>query len=365
MRILLLLMVASLLLPGCGFKDIDKRYFVVNIGIDKPESEQEKYKVILKLAIPTGEIKSGESEFILVEQEAKTIAEAVRLIKSTVDKELDFSHAKAIIIGKEMLERDMEELTDWMMRRRDIQKIAYMATGVPDAKTILEIKPKSERLPSNALFLTFGGEGSESIYTVTVYLFDFRRRLFERGVDAILPVIEANKDLLKINKTVVFDGGGVKKLFLTPAETKVIHPMITTAHIRRTNVIVEQGDWKFVANVEHIEADYQVEEKEKGEVIIKVTYSMEGIIEESNRSIKDNQLRDVERLIEKEMKKQIKEVLTKLQKEKFDPVGFGLAYMAQSFDNEHEWDQWRGHLYQNADFDIQVKTKVLGSGVIH
>ncbi len=365
-RLLLLLIVANLIiLSGCGFKDIDKRFFVVNIGIDKPDNEKQKYKVILKLAIPTGEVKSGNSEFILVEQEARTIADAVRNIKSKVDKELDFSQAKVIVIGEKMLEQDMLDLTDWMIRRRDIQKIAYMAAGVPDARTVMEIKPKSERLPSNALFLTFGGEGSESIFTITSFLFDFRRRLYEKGLDAFLPVIEpVGEDLFQVNKLAILNPEGFQG-FLSPQDTKFFHPLVSSAHIRRTNVTVQQGDWDFVIDVGEIKGSFKVKESEKGKVKIMLNYEIQGIIEESTRNVESDQLGEIGAIVEKEMKRKIRHMLSSLQKNKWDPAGFGLEYMAQRYDNQGEWDDWRERLYPNATFDVQVKANILGTGFTH
>ncbi|WP_134703392.1 Ger(x)C family spore germination protein [Ammoniphilus sp. YIM 78166] len=365
-RLLLLLIVANVIfLSGCGFKDIDKRFFVVNIGIDKPDDDKQKYKVILKLAIPTGDIKSGDSEFILVEQEARTIADAVRIMKSRVDKEFDFSQAKVIVIGEKMLDQNMLDITDWMIRRRDIQKIAYMAAGVPDAKTILEIKPKSERLPSNSLFLTFGGEGSESIFTVTSFLFDFRRRLYEKGLDAFLPVIEqGGKDLFQINKLAMFNPDGFQG-FLNPQDTKFFHPLLSSAFIRRTSVTVQEEDWEFVVDVGGIQAGFQVNEGEKGKVKILVNYEIQGIIEESTRNVESQELGKIGAIVEKEVEKKVRDMLSNLQKNEWDPAGFGLAYMAQRFDNEGEWEDWRERLYPNATFDIQVKADILGTGFTH
>ena len=46
-------------LGGCGFKDIDKRFFVVAMGIDWTGKEDKPYLVTLRLAIPASKLGEG------------------------------------------------------------------------------------------------------------------------------------------------------------------------------------------------------------------------------------------------------------------------------------------------------------------
>lgn len=50
---LILLLLLAMTITGCNFKDIDRRIFVVAIGID-PGEQDGTFKVSLKLAIPKG-----------------------------------------------------------------------------------------------------------------------------------------------------------------------------------------------------------------------------------------------------------------------------------------------------------------------
>ena len=151
------------------------------------------------------------------------------MIKSEVDKEIDFSHSKMIILGEDILGEDLQETIDWFIRRRDIQKIAWIAVGSPGVEEILKLKPKSESLPANALFLSFGRTGTESAYIITEYLFDLRKRLTEKGLDTVLPVIEANDfQTYKINSSIVLNKEG-KITKLQPEETKVLNILLNRA----------------------------------------------------------------------------------------------------------------------------------------
>ncbi|MGG1674457.1 hypothetical protein ACIFOT_01780 [Neobacillus sp. NRS-1170] len=110
----------------------------------------------------------------------------------------------------------------WLARRRDIQEIAWVAVGKPNAIEVLKVKPKSEQLPSNALFLSLGKDGSETPYIISEFYFDMKKRLIERGLDPFLPIIEAKKDLLEVNSVGLFNKSKLI-LSLTQEETKILN----------------------------------------------------------------------------------------------------------------------------------------------
>ncbi|GAA3328937.1 hypothetical protein GCM10020331_074930 [Ectobacillus funiculus] len=69
-----------------------------------------------------------------------------------------------------------------------------MAIGRPTAEKGTEKQNLPQKWQALMPYLIFfSGIGTESGYIVTTYLFDFRRRLLEPGMDAIVPIIETNK----------------------------------------------------------------------------------------------------------------------------------------------------------------------------
>lgn len=243
-----------LVISGCGYKDIDKRFFVVTVGIGQAEGN--KLKVVLKLAIPAAEIAAGQEEFIVLKAEAETIAEAVQLIKAQSDKELDFGHAKAIILGESIVQSDkVYRFLDWFERRRDIQRIAFMAVGKPGAEEVMKLKPKFERIPSNAIFIAFGLSGTESEYIVTSYHFDFFAKLHEMGIDPVLPVIEAKEENFDISTSIVMskEKGALR---LNPEETEYYKMMESKSS--KVNFHVRVDDPKLVIVADSVEASYRL-----------------------------------------------------------------------------------------------------------
>jgi spore germination protein KC len=357
---LTLLITIVLTLTSCGYKDIDKRFFVVSIGVGKAEAEEKKYKVILKLAIPSADIKAGQEQFVLLERESNSITDAVRKIKSRVDKELDFSHAKVILLEEGVFEIEPDEVIDWFIRRRDIQKIAWIGIAKPGIKEILELSPKFERMPSNALFLSFGNTGTVSDYILTEFLYDFWKRLKERGLDPILPIVEANKnEVFAINKAAVFSKNELV-LELTEEDTKLVNILLNRS--QGTDIGVTEQDGKksvFFISVDEASSNFTILEDMKK---IKVNLELEGLIEEATDDITREDMVSYEKKAEKQLAQEVKELIQKLQKENVDPIGFGLKYRATHF-SDNEWETWQA-MYQNLEIDVQVEITLQSTGLL-
>jgi spore germination protein KC len=356
----LIIVVGMLIYTGIGFngyKDIDKRFFVISMGVDEGK-EGMAYEVTLKLAMPPADPKMGKSEFLLVSHESNSIAEAVSVMKSQVDKELDYGQMKVILLGEAIAKKNVTDTMDWFFRRRDIQKVAYVAIAKPTAKEILAIKPKSERLPGNAFFLAFGDEGSETPYTITEYLFDFHRRLHERGIDAVVPLVEPFKEQFQIKKAYIVQKSGVA-LGLTPRDTATFSLLMNRAE-RATFTIEEQG-YDFSITADEINFSYDLLPGDSP--VATFNGKITGIVEVAASDVSYDELPEYAKVLKKSVEHQVVEVLEKFQKANVDPVGFGLRYRAISFRNEEEWERWQ-KMYPKLKFKADIKVNLETTGAI-
>jgi spore germination protein KC len=349
-------------LCGCGFKDIDKRFFVVAMAVDPSENADKLYHVTLKLAIPSPSEKFGSNEFTLVSEDTGTIAEAVRLIKSKVDKELDFGHLKVILLGQALVQKgNVGELMDWFIRRRDIQFIAWVAVGAPTGQKILELKPKTERLPANMLIMSFGQVGTETAYIVSEYMFDFRRRLTERGLDPILPIVEPRgNQQVEINRVAVLNKEK-QMTVLNPLETKIFNSLYQG--IGKYDIRVEQDSQPFIISADNVKGTFTIQSKD-GRPHIRVIMTVHGVIEESAIPLNRLELSKYEQLAEAQIQQRVGQLLKRLQEADLDPVGFGLRYRAQHTGNPDDvWKNWK-QLYPQAEFEVQAKVTLFSTGTL-
>lgn len=354
-----------LLQTGCGFKDIDKRIFVMAIGIDKAEDQAEKYKVTLKMAVPSGSLKeaSGGNMYSYLTEESSRVSEAIRKLKTQVDKEFDFGHLKTIVIGESLIQKDIGEVIDIFSRRRDFQRISWVSVGKPSAEKVLKAEPKSEMAASVSLFNFFSNTGVESPYIVSTYLFDLCRKIYEQGIDPILPVIETDKEATKlsINHAIVLDDKKIG-LELTPRQTKLLN--ILRNRLNKMEVLIKKEDYEFMISIDSLQSKFKIETPEGQDPVIKLKVDMSGIIEESDRYTNAKEVEHLSKVASKDVEMWLKELLTLFKEKNVDPVGFGLRYRATRLQHQDQTKTWEKELYPNLEFDVTVNVGIKSTGIV-
>jgi spore germination protein KC len=341
---------------GCGFEDIDQRFFIVAIGVDK--GKVKKYEVTLKLVIPSPAIEPGKSKFQLISKEADSLSDALKFLSSEVDKELDMGHAKVIIFSKAIGEEDIKEPLLSFIRRRDIQRIEYLALGEPSAKKLLELSPKSERLAADSLFLMFGKGGTDSPFITTEYLYDFYRKMLEKGTDPFLPIITEGEGAFQINRAALLNKQKVV-MTLSKDETGVFNQLLR----KKSNyeIVASEAGLKFALSVEDLQYKYTISETTPPKINMKIT--IKAVAEESNQSLFDRDWKPIEKIAEKQMEKKYETLLEEIKNNHIDPLGFGLTYLATHHNGEKDWKKWT-QLYPKMTFDVNVNVILKGTGII-
>ncbi len=349
-----------LLLTGCGFKDIDKRFFVVALGIDQTENEKAPYRITLQLAVPSPKIEPGASKVQLETIEAATISEGVRMLKAYVDKELDFGHCKVFIIGEALARSDYGDVLQWMTRRRDIQSVADVAIGKPDAESLLKVQPISERYPGNTLFLSFGKDATESPYTYIESVFDFSRRASEKGLDPVMPVIRRDdKESYVINRAALLNKQKIQ-LILNPIETQLFNQI--AQHFVKSSLHGMFEGTNLVLAITEIHSRYKFIKQSGGQETMNMNIRVKVVFEEAPKGLYEKHWSDIERQLSLSYSKSVEKLLRKIQKSGVDPLGLGLRYRA-THRGEAAWGHWQ-KIYPELDFQVNTQLKIEGTGII-
>ncbi|MGO4495354.1 Ger(x)C family spore germination protein [Paenibacillus sp. 2RAB27] len=361
MKIKLFLTCLSLLLictslSGCGFKDIDKRFFVVAMGVDWTGKEDKPYLVTLRLAIPASKVGEGLAESQIEYQEAKSIAEAVRNLKAHVDKELDFGHCRMFLFGESLAKVSLEEPLNWLTRRRDIQLISYTAVAEPTARKLLEAIPTTERLAGNSFFLTFGKEGTVSPYTVTALLFDTFRRFKETGLDPYFPIISFDGNSYVVEHLALLNKK-TQRTVLNPQETQLYN--LSANKFSKAGIMITYSGEPLSFYVARVTKHITISKETTP--VVKLTLSLTGMIEQGAIGL---DIHKVQPQLEQQVNQSVEALLYKIRDANVDPYGFGLHYLGQHFGKEKDWEHWQS-VYPEVKFEVETHVKIESTGLVH
>ncbi|UQZ33933.1 Ger(x)C family spore germination protein [Paenibacillus sp. PK3_47] len=351
-----------LLLTGCEFKDIDRRIFVVAIGVD-PGTQEGFFKVSLKLAVPQGDVTKIDEKMLILTEESTSISEALRRMKSRVEKELDYVHCKSLILGEGLARKDVRHVIDWSVRRRDIQLILNFAVGRPGALEVLKVKPPSERIPSNSLILAMSGQGTESPFITSVFAYQMMRDVYEKGQDPIMPVIEAQgKEEFLINKIALMDKQRIR-LELSPDESRLFN-LLARTNLRSNFPAIVDGEM-YQYYTESSSSSYKIVTPEDGKPFIRYTIKIKAIVEENSTEdvVTPDLMRRISSSGEEWLVREVHELLTKIRDSGLDPLGWGLHYGSRHWNNDTEMQVWSA-MYPELDFEVKADVNVKYSGMI-
>lgn len=343
-------------LGGCSFKDIDKRFFVVAMGVDWTGKEDKPYLVTLRLAIPASKVGEGLAESQIEYQEAKSIAEAVRNLKAHVDKELDFGHCRMFLFGASLTKESLEEPLNWLTRRRDIQLISYTAVAEPTASKLLESNPTTERLSGNSFFLTFGKEGTVSPYTVTELLFDTFRRFKEKGLDPYFPIISFDGDSYVVEHLALMNKTN-QRIVLNPPETQLYN--MSANEFSKSGITITYNGEPLAFYVARVSRHISISNADIP--VIKLKLNLTGIVEQGTLGL---DIHKVQPQLEQHVNQTVEALLYKIRDAKVDPYGFGLHYLGQYFGKEKDWEHWQS-VYPEVKFVVETHVKIESTGLVH
>ena len=145
--------VLSLTLCGCVGKEPNEIAYIVALGIDAIEDNN--YEITIQYANPTeisgGEEggKAGSSIIENISVQAPNIYAAVGLANRIVSKTFYLSHAKIIVVSKEVAEKGLKDITETFIRSDDLRPDIYLAVSLDGAnKYLSSVQPAMEVNPA-------------------------------------------------------------------------------------------------------------------------------------------------------------------------------------------------------------------------
>jgi spore germination protein KC len=359
--IILLCLNLCSILAGCrDFKDIDRRLFVVAIGIDISPDNKKEMELTFKTAIAK-EVGAGEDNSVGKENSeiysirGDNLVDIFRIIKTKAFIEPDFSHMKLILFGGEFIRHNpISETVDFFVRRRDFQNIAYTAVALPSAKEMLSHDLTQENFAGNGLFMKFG-EGSENPYALSRRIYQLYHQVITPGISPSLPIIELEEDKYVVERIAILSDNKTK-LELGRDESKLFNML--SRNVTLASLTLQEEDENLGIGLNNVSGKIKYDTKSKS-LNYNVHIEATATIEQPSKTYRGrDELSDkFSRLI----CKKTMELLEKLKDNNVDPLELEIKYW------ENKRDFWFNKAWLNNEltrvkFNVSCDIEIISTG---
>ncbi len=356
---ILCFLILSSFLTDCDYKDIDRRIFIVAIGIDHADSGS-GLTLTFKGAIPPrkSQSQSSNENYQLIQVEADSIGLGLRKVKEQLSLEPDYSHMKTLLFGKSFIDGNKDQLVHiakFFILRRDFQNLMWITMANPSAKEILDFQSSTENYAGAEIYMRFG-QGVDSPYNCKKKLSEFYTELTTPGLTTLMPIFEKFDGKIKMANTAIFTKDVNSHSVIHDEEIKILNILLNKTPNSAFIYSIEDKDKIVGFNLKGAKTKYSFN-NEKNKLICNLDVKLKLLSEEGTEYHLSKE--EAGKLIQSQIKSKILKLLDKFQQEKADPLNLELSYWEYR-PNYDLSDDWINEYYTRIQFKVNVYTSLEG-----
>lgn len=361
---------------GCFDKtELSEISVVMGLGIDKIPGE-DSISVTLEAVNPRisggGSMDAEKSNGSITETSTgKTLYEAMHNFSKKNSTIMDFSHAKIIVLSKELCESGVSEIIDFLNRDRQFRSSNWILVSNKTAKEILQSKIPNEEITSlgiNNIMNLYKKSGP----MMAVNLNDYTIWTNSESRFSLVPVIdidksqEENKGKIKIENTAVFKNNKLIGTLSKEESSNLLWLFNNSKTYKNTLSIKLDKPSSSVTVDVNKRITKIIPVLENGEIHFKVQCIADALVKENKNIIFTQEVIDnIENKTEEQLKKELNKLIDRAQKTyDTDFVGFSEKIYEN---NPKQWaglkDNW-DKIFQNIKYDIYYEVTLKNIGVI-
>jgi spore germination protein KC len=345
---------------GCkDFKDIDRRTFIVAIGIDASPDNKDELQVTFKAAVANRESSNGggisdkKSEIYTVK--GKSIVDILRLLKTQTFLEPDFAHMKLIVFGHEFIKNHpINELVDFFVRRRDFQNISYTAISTPSSKELLKVDLTEENFAGNGLFMKFG-EGAENPYATHRRLYELYHELNTPGISPSMSILELKEGKIIMDRTAILKDG--KLAMELGMEQSEIFNMLSRNVALASLTMADDGKYTGIG-LNNVSGKITFDKKAE-DLTFNVNIKASATVEMPGDKNKNKD--ELSKEYSKMLTKKVEALLHDFEESKVDPLELQIKYWSRKRDFWFK-KEWPEEELSHAKYNVSCDIKVISTG---
>lgn len=373
-KILALLSISTLfLLTGCwNYREIDTISIVSGVAVDK--NEDGSYHLTAEIIEITGTPSESKLTPKRVESDGYTLLDAIRTMIKLTGKRLYWTHAKAIIISKDVAQDGILPILDFFIRNDELRiSIDTLVSKEKTAKEILSVEGTTEKIICFEIEKMLEEHTSE-ISIIKKELYKFGNDYTSDGVSGTIPAIEIvendQKQAVKLSGIAIFNEDkligfiGSKDtyslLFIEDDVEQGVYPVKVVNDKNEIEYItLEILKTKTKVTPIYIDGKLKVDIKIKTKVSIAELGNYKSDLDEQA-------LTDLEMTTEKQLEQDIEETINFIQTEYgVDIFGFGTMVKANL---PNLWKKigkdWEVY-YKDLDVKVDSKIEIISTGYLN
>ncbi|MED1948456.1 MULTISPECIES: Ger(x)C family spore germination protein [Brevibacillus] len=368
-----LLLVLIFSVTGCSNRQIfDETGLVTLVGYDLTKDRQIRATIVMPSINP--EAKEKMQIMSDVGETSKGIRDKTNLQS---DKRVLAGQLRVALYGKDMAKAGIGSLIDTLYRDPSLSSRIFLCVYEGETYELLTYPYKSQGNIGTYMYRMIDQNiRGEKIPSSTIH--EFIRAYYDEGIDSQMPYVSRKGDEIVIKGVALFKGDKYID-WISPNEAFILKLIrgkyktgsyeisvpAKTFNMTPNSPAGEKEEVQLVFDTINSESKVQLEQADPPK--FKVNIHLKARILELTVPIKlDNPslMRKMEEALEKELERQARIVMKKLQDLEVDPTGFGIVYKANVRRKEKmAMDEWR-EKYKKARFEFQVEATVTRNGVM-
>ena len=328
--------------------EIEDRDFVQAIGVDYIDGSLTVYYILPDLLALTGQ-SSHDQEKLLVEVSGENYYEIEESYRLQSSKKMDFSHLKAIIINKEVVENSnvLEDFLHYTKEKSEISRNTLVFLSSPSIKDLFSLNGNLN-----------GGIGNylDQMYQVNllqkgknkITLSDLILSLDKQSLTTYLPVLNIENEILKVMEIGILSGN---KLVYVLDKDKVGYFFIALGYGEKSRVFLNESNTSYTIKIDSIKRKIKFYWQDK-KPYLEFYITGKAMLENKDLNLEETILNQH---IEEEITFLIEDII------KNNKIDFLNLYAMTSYKNRNMWFQYEANpslFLEELEYDVKVGIKL-------
>lgn len=361
LKIVLVIVIITVSLSGCSDR-LSNMSVAQGVGIDKENSGVTVSVQYLDLT--KGNSTTDNLDKNITSVQSQTVANpsrALALLSGDLSTPIFFGQNKVIVFGSEYAESELDSLVQYALRTVDSRPDVLVAISSSKAQDIMKSSENKARVPAQDVYDLLK-VGERSGLTCAVNVKDLQNHYISKTADVFLPVLSVKNDKTRIDGIAVFsDNKPVKVL----KNADALGFLLVNSRVKNASVVIKDSNFGLIGvELDYIRTKCRAEYRDSA-VVFNCDIRFNVKINESQRDsvvrLEADDVKRIEALAEKKIKRICTDAVSKCLKEKSDPFRLGMLLARYDSDAYNSLcDDWKSNL---PNVKVYVSTRAKASVV--